>query len=269
MAWAIRSLVYLAIACGSVCVLMYSMQRRLLYAPHTDTPSEAYIKAAGLAFWPRADRSFRGYMNASNEKVNAGLVVVFHGNAGAAWHREYYSRMLKTLGYRVLLAEYPGYGGRSGKINERSLVEDAKETVRLAHEWYGGPVYLCGESLGCGVSTGVAADPPVPIQGVVLVTPWDTLPNLAQTIYWFLPARWLVRDQFDNIKNLSGFPGRVAVAVAEYDEVIPKRHGLRFYEALSNKKRLWIIKDAKHNTWPEHLEMVWWQQVMAFLEKDN
>lgn len=154
-------------------------------------------------------------------------------------------------------------------MSEQVFVEDAKETIRLAYRCYGGPVYLCGESLGCGVSTGVAADPSVPIKGVVLVTPWDTLPSLAQSIYWFLPARWLIRDQFDNIGNLAGFTGRVAVAVAEYDEVIPKKHSLRFYEALSNKKRLWIFKDAKHNTWPEHLETAWWRQVMAFLEKDN
>ena len=269
MNWVIRLLINLVILYVFICIFTYFIQRRLLYYPDADAPVEAYIKALGLAFWPSNNDTFRGFISTDIDDSKTGMIVVFHGNAGSAWNRLYYTQMLGALGYRVLLAEYPGYGGRSGKLCEKNFVQDAKETIRLVHKQYGGPIYLVGGSLGCGVSTGVAADPSIPIDGMVLITPWDTLPKLAQMIYWFLPAQWLVRDKYDNIRNLVGFQGRIAVAVAEFDDVIPKKHGLNLYESLSNEKRLWTFEGAKHNTWTEKVGVAWWQQVMDFLEKKD
>lgn len=39
---------------------------------------------------------------------------------------------------------------------------------------------------------------------------WDSLPALAQTHYPILPARWLVRDRYDNVENLRGYESNVA-----------------------------------------------------------
>jgi hypothetical protein len=194
-----------------------------------------------------------------------GTVVVFHGNAGAAWDREYFVSWLVPLGYRVVLAEYPGYGGRGGKMGERAFVADALETVAQAYQEFGGPLYLCGESLGCGVAAGVAARAPVPVAGAILITPWDNLPALAQELYRFLPARRLLRDTYDNARNLEGFPSRVAVAVAEHDEIVPKTHGIRLYERLLGEKRLYMIQGAGHNTWQSRIGTDWWREVMAFV----
>ena len=59
-------------------------------------------------------------------------MIVFHGNAGHAGHRRFYADALKRLGLRVILAEYPGYGPRSGNPNEASLVDDASRTMSMA-----------------------------------------------------------------------------------------------------------------------------------------
>ena len=93
----------------------------------------------------------------------------------------------------MILAEYPGYGGRRGQISENSMITDAVSVVQRVHEQYKGPIYLLGESLGCGVAAGAAAAAPVPLNGLILITPWDTLPDLAQSLYWYLPARYLVQ----------------------------------------------------------------------------
>ena len=58
--------------------------------------------------------------------------------------------------FRVILAEYPKYGGRPGKVGEKSFVAAGLETVRLAQKQYREPLYLLGESLGCGVAAAVA-----------------------------------------------------------------------------------------------------------------
>jgi pimeloyl-ACP methyl ester carboxylesterase len=85
-------------------------------------------------------------------------VLVFHGNAGSALDRKYYPDALEKLGYRVILVEYPGYGGRRGKLGEGSFVADARDLVTLARDEFGDPIYVWGESLGCGVAIAVAAD---------------------------------------------------------------------------------------------------------------
>jgi len=240
-----------------------------MYHPSPDMPSEDEIRAADLAVWPKQGDSFRGYINQNIPDGRPGFIVVFHGNAGTALDRGYYPRMLGALSHRVLLAEYPAYSGRKGELNEKNIVEDARATVRMAREQFGGPVIVVGESLGCGVAAGVAADPRVPVDAVLLITPWTTLPDLAQKIYRFLPARWLVRDKFDNLRNLRNFRGCVAVAVAENDEVIPVQLGLKLYAALTNEKRLWMFKDAGHNSWNDRAGTAWWREVMGFLERTD
>jgi len=263
--WLTKLILYLAIAYTTVLIFAFFMQRRLLYFPDHGVPSKMQIQAIGLEPWPSGGRDYRGFIGAEPMVRPIGTVIIFHGNAGGAWHRDHYVKELKTLGYQAVVAEYPGYGSRSGKLNEEAFVADAKKTVRLAFEKYGKPIFLCGESLGCGVATGVAATSKVPIGGLVLITPWDSLPNLAQKIYWYLPSRWLVRDKYNNIQNMEGFQGRVAVALAEHDEIIPKRHGMKFFKAISCEKKLWILQGVGHNTWPEITGVSWWKEVMNFV----
>ena len=244
------------------------MQRLMIYYPDRIAPTKSYIHAHGLQFYYSEDQVYCGLTSSKNEG-NAGTVVVFHGNAGSAKDRVYYIHVLEPLGYRVVLAEYPGYGGRSGHSNEKVFLSDAKSIVSAAFEKYGPPIFLCGESMGCGVATGLALDSPVTIGGLILITPWDSLPSLAQTIYWFLPARWFARDKYDNIQNLRDYTGRVALAIAEYDKIIPKKHGMMLYDALSCKKRLWIWKGAGHNSWPKIIDISWWEDAMGFLTSDS
>jgi len=80
----------------------------------------------------------------------------FHGNGGTALDRGFYIKLFTAVGFRVILAEYPKYGARPGKVGEKPFVFDGLETVRLAYEQYGEPLYLVGESLGCGVAAAIA-----------------------------------------------------------------------------------------------------------------
>lgn len=261
----IQLLIVVAIGCAAVATAAYLFQRRMLYFPDRARPSEDQCRAAGLLFWPDAGAGYRGFIGRAKPAGANGLIVVFHGNAGAAWHRDYYVHALGPLGYRVVVAEYPGYGGRGGRWGERRFVQDAQETVRIAHQAFGGPVFLWGESLGCGVAAAVAADSPVPVEGVVMLTPWDSLPELAQTLYRYVPVRRFVRDRYDNIRNLQSYRKPVAVVVAERDEIIPAGHSMRLYDALAGPKRLWVFRGVGHNTWPTGPQEKWWREVMAFV----
>lgn len=264
MIW--KTLFIAAIAYVAMCALMFLLQRKMLYFPDDTRLSPEQAVGMGLRHWPSVE-DFRGFVGGGESTDAAGTVVVFHGNAGTAYHRGFYVDALSGLGLRVILAEYPGYGGRAGGPSEEVLVRDALETIRLANRQYGGPLYLWGESLGAGVVSAAVAATEVPVDGVVLFLPWDTLPDLAQAHYWYLPARWLALDRYDNIRNLRNYAGNTAVVLAGEDEVVPVKHGLRLYEALPAGKRLWLFEGARHNEMPVAIGLPWWEEVVAHVSR--
>lgn len=246
--------------------LLYIFQNRIIYLPSRAGPDEMRHRAGivSLKLWPQ-DGPYRAFISDSADATVKGTVIVFHGNAGSATDRSYYVPPLGRLGYRALLAEYPGYGAREGKTGEKSFVADGRKTVLEAQKAFGDPVYLWGESLGCGVVCALAADRTLKIPGIILLAPWNTLPDTAQFHYWFLPARWLVRDRFDNAGNLKSFAGPVAVLMADGDETIPNRLSLKLFESVTSSKRLWKFEGSGHNSWPLDPELEWWKEVMEFV----
>jgi hypothetical protein len=256
----LRVVLYVLLAMGALALF----QNRLLYFP--DTPPLATVIADagrdGLAPWPGPD-DYRGLLREPAGPAR-GTVVLFHGNAGHAGHRAWYAEELARLGLRVILAEYPGYGPRSGGLGEASLATDAAQTIALARQRFGGPLLLAGESLGAGVATALAQGP-TRIDGLLLITPWDKLENIARHHYPWMPVGWLLRDRYDSVANLAKYPGRVLVAVAERDSIVPARFGTALYAGLAQPKRLVVIPGADHNDWLDRIDAAWWRAVIDFL----
>ena len=251
-----------------LCFLLFVFQRKLLYLPSQHLFSEEEISNEGLRYWPSHD-NFRGFINRDDQIDADGTVIVFHGNAGTAFHRSHYVQALSKQNLRVILAEYPGYGGRDGRPSEQVLVNDALETITLAYQEFGEPLFLWGESLGCGVVSSAISQIKIPVEGVVLFLPWDTLPDLAQTHYWYFPTRWLVLDKFNSVKNLQGYEGRIAVLLAGNDEVVPVKHGKNLYASLTTEKKRWIFENSRHNEVPVAPQLKWWQEVVDFISQKH
>jgi pimeloyl-ACP methyl ester carboxylesterase len=248
------------------------LQRNMLYYPSTYLPSQASLAGDNIQFWPAVPGDYRGFISTLHPGPVKGTIIIFHGNAGSAADRVYYVKALTNLGYRVILAEYPGYGGRKGEPGEETFVSDAKETVRLASEKYGAPIFLLGESLGCGVAAATAKDSPVKIDGMILITPWDTLLSVAKKKFPLLPVGLFLRDKYDTVGNLKGYQGRIAVIGAEKDDVVPIRHAEALFRSLSGTQgahRMYAIKEAGHNDWPEMVDPAWWKEVTDFIQGDD
>lgn len=259
----LRIALYALLAMGGLALA----QDSLLYFPEKTTPTqlEREARAAGLSPWPGAV-DYRGLLReppAAAGPVRA-TVVLFHGNAGHAGHRAWYADELSRLGLRVILAEYPAYGARDGKLGEASLVADATATLAAARKQFGTPLLVIGESLGAGVAAAaVRADGN--IDALLLVTPWDTLKNVASYHYPWLPVSWILRDRYDSVGNLAQFRGRIAVVVAEGDAIVPARFGRALFEKLPASKRLFAVPGAGHNDWYEQVDARWWREVVDSL----
>lgn len=233
-------------------------QDKLLYFPARATPAQ--MSGAGLRPWPSAE-DFRGLVSEPAEPAGAarGTAIVFHGNAGHAGHRGFYAQALVPLGWRVILAEYPGYGPREGKPGEASLVRDAEATIALARERHGAPLLLVGESLGAAVAAIAGARQRAHVAGALLITPWDRLAHVGSHHYPLLPVRWLLRDRYDTLAALERFDRPVVVAVAEHDTIVPAPLGRALHEGLAGPKRLLQIAGADHNDWPAFVDAAWWR----------
>jgi pimeloyl-ACP methyl ester carboxylesterase len=243
-----------------------NIQYSLLYYPSSSTPSVASLKANHLKLWRSFATDYRGVVAAYDSGQTTGTVVVFHGNGGIAADRTPYIDALAPLGYRVILAEYPMYGGRKGELGEQAFVKDGLETVSLAFEEYGEPFYILGESMGCGIAAAVAGKTSARIDGIILITPWDTLESLAREKFPFLPVRLLLKDQYDNIGNLRAFKGTIAVLGAGRDAVIPIGHAGNLYDSLSSTaKRMWLLQEAGHNDWLQFMNTAKWSELMNFI----
>ena len=239
------------------------LQHKLLYYPSAFVPSREALNDDNIRYWPSAG-NYRGFVSTAESNHVIGTVIVFHGNAGTAADRAYYIKALVPLGYRVILAEYPGYGARGGELGEKSFVSDARGTIHDAYKQYGSPVFLLGESLGCGVAAAAAKEPPVAVDGLILITPWDTLLSIARSKFPLLPVQFFLKDKYDNAGNLKGYQGRIAIVGAERDEIIPVKHAVALYQSLPGKKAMWVLKGAGHNDWPMTMDKQW-REIMDFL----
>ncbi len=236
-------------------------QDHLLYYPEQASVDE--MVSGGLSPWPSA-QDFRGLLAEPSGPARA-TAIVFHGNAGHAGHRDFYASQLTRLGLRVLLAEYPAYGPRSGELGEKSLVADAEQTIALAHARYGKPLLIIGESLGAGVAAAASVGQREAIAGLLLITPWDRLEQVASHHYPLLPVKWLLRDRYDSVTHLAEFGRPVLVVVAEDDRIVPARFGRALYESLAEPRRLEVIQGADHNDWFDRLDDSRWRQAIDFL----
>ncbi len=245
------------------------MQNRFLYFPSPERPPVRILENEGMKLWQETAADYHGLIAANDASAPNGTIVLFHGNGGTALDRGFYLKPLMDLGFRVILAEYPQYGGRPGKLGEKHFVAAGLETVRLAHNQYGEPLYLLGESLGCGVAAAIAKQTSVPVAGIILITPWDTLASVARSLFPFLPVKLVLTDKYDSIENLQSFPKKISVVGAKRDEILPIKHAMNLYDALpEGKKRLWIIPGAGHNDWPFHADASLFKEITDFVRID-
>lgn len=246
------------------------MQNRFLYFPDGTWPTQQALQYEKMKLWRATADDYQGLIPAEEAPAPSGTIVLFHGNGGTALDRGFYFKPFRELGFRVILAEYPKYGGRPGKVGEKPFVAAGLETVRLAFEQYGEPLYLVGESLGCGVAAAVAKQTSVPIAGIILITPWDTLASVAKSLFPFLPVKFVLTDSYDSIENMKSFKNNISVVGAERDEILPIKHAVNLYNALpEGRKRMWIIKGARHNDWPMYADASLFEEITDFVKKTN
>ena len=252
------------------CLSVALWQNRLLYYPQrlSETAARQAFDFYKVTRWPEASgTTYRGVVKKTvpETSLTNGTVLVFHGNAGGAHERGFYCDTLQKQGWRVILAEYPGYGARDGKAGETAFREDGRTTARLVRQTYSGRLIILGESLGSGVAAAVAGDPDVKADAVILATPWDKLMSVAAYHYPWLPVRLFLHDRYDSVAYLKDYAGPITLLLAEDDEIMPAASTLALFNGLpfADRKRLVRIPCVGHNEWFGQVSDGQWRAILA------
>jgi pimeloyl-ACP methyl ester carboxylesterase len=235
-----------AFAYLGLCALVFFFQRSMIYfpqpRPHGGGSTTITLTTDGIQVLVTARR-----------RSGPNALVYFGGNA------EDVSHSLPGLAaafpeHAIYLLNYRGYGGSSGTPSERALFADAIalfDWVRTEHE----SIVAIGRSLGSGVAVHLASVRPV--ARLVLVTPFDSLQELAARQFPFFPVRWLLQDKFESWRYAEQVASPTLVIAAEYDEVIPRPSTEALYARFRNGvASLKVVVGATHNTISESSEYI-------------
>lgn len=190
------------------CLALFILQRRILYSPKP--PMEIPFATIELE---NNGTKLRGYViNPAQPKA----LLYYGGNAEQIeQHAEFFSTLAD---YTTYLFPYRGYGGNPGSPTESSLYSDAEAIYDLVagdHQ----SVSLIGRSLGSGVATHVGSHKP--IERLVLITPYDSMGNLAQQKYPMFPMRLIVKDKYESWKRIDRIISPMLVFKAGTDAMVP------------------------------------------------
>ena len=257
----------LAIPLGSTAAL-YLLQDRLVFNP-TRTP--AVTRPVGKDHRRRAvtlrmqdGTRLRGWWyRPSRQGPSTTPAVLYFGGRSeeVSWLTDISSHF---AGAHVLAINYRGYGSSEGQPSERALFSDALELYDwLASQPNVDPhrIALVGRSLGTGVAAYVAARRQV--AAAVLITPYDSILEIARRRFPLSPVRFLLRHSFASVTYAGVTRTPVLVLMAERDEVVPHQHTLKLIEAWAGEKQVVHIPNSDHFDILQNVRS--WRAVRKFL----
>jgi fermentation-respiration switch protein FrsA (DUF1100 family) len=195
-----------------------------------------------------------------------GAVLYCHGNAGNLSHRAGAIAVWQQLmNQSVFIFDYPGYGKSGGKPSEAGCYAAGQ----AAYDWLttvGGvpaeQILLHGGSLGGAVAVNLAVR--IPHRALVLVKAFTSIPDMAQRQYPWLPAKWLVRNKFDNLGKIGQCPKPIFIAHGDQDGLVPYSHAQLLFQAAKAPKQLLTLKGQDHN---DPLEPDFFSALQEFLDR--
>lgn len=229
----LSALIYLGL-----CALLFVTQSSFIYIPraasvaHANSAITLSVAGAEVAVSHRAHRGRKA-------------LIYFGGNA------EDVSASLKGFArafpdHALYLMHYRGYGGSTGSPSQAHLFADAlalHEKVIAQHS----QITVIGRSLGSGIATYLASQ--LPVSRLLLITPYDSIANVAAGRLPMFPVHWLLLDKYESWRYAPQITAPTRILAAEHDDVIPRLHTDALLRHFSpGIATLHVIPGTRHNT---------------------
>ncbi|MGF1703502.1 alpha/beta hydrolase [Photobacterium makurazakiensis] len=227
------------VVCYALFALTFcSLQRQFLYFPQL--ASDVYGEM-NTSFVVDGAELFGWVLNEGQPKA----LIYYGGNAESIEANiPFFNAVIPD--YTIYLIPYRGYGNNAGTPTEKVLYSDAVQifqSVKSKHD----SISLMGRSLGSGIATYVAANRQV--DKLILVTPFDSIENVAKDIYWMFPVSWMIKDRYRSSDRVKDITAQTYIFIAEEDRVIPRARTDQLIAEFGDKLvEVDVITGAGHNT---------------------
>lgn len=194
------------------------------------------------------DITLRGFFVRGEGDAPRPTLLYFGGNAERIAHRIGDTPGPGGARFNRAYLAYRGYEGSGGSPAAADLLADAlafHDHVAARPDVDPEAIVVRGTSLGTGLATHVARERDV--AGVVLLSPYDRLANVAAGHYPWLPVRLLMRNDIDSAQRAPAIRAPLLLIHGEADRVIPVAHGRTLAAAWAGPVEALYLPRAGHN----------------------
>ncbi len=230
---------------------LFLMQGKLIYYPNlpsrklTADPLKIGLSFDEVTIKTSDEVKLHGwFVPAAQEE---GVLLFFHGNAGNISHRLDSLALFHRLGLSTLIIDYRGYGQSGGRVSEEGTYLDAEAAWRYLVDVKNiepAQIIIFGRSLGGSIGAHLAAR--YQPGGLIVESAFTSVPDMAASLYPFLPVRLLSKFRYDTGKALQECECPVLIIHSSEDEIIPYSHGEELF-AIAPEPKMFLSIRGGHN----------------------
>lgn len=203
---------------------MFQFQSHLIFPTHAVPPPGPLPHGAERLSLTTADGYELAGIHIPPEKGSRERVLIL-GFGGNAWNAQDVASYLHELFPKedVVVFHYRGYAPSEGSPSSEALIADAPLVYDFAVDRVKpARVVVIGFSIGSGVAATLAAKRK--LDGLILVTPFDSLKAVAQSMFPWLPIGPIFEHEIDAASALEKAGTPIAIIGAEKDQIVlPER----------------------------------------------
>lgn len=246
--WFVKLLAVGAVAYLLILAAAFFFQTSLLFPVHLAGPSGPLPPGAERIGVEMADGdTIHGVHIPPRQRSGESRALIL-GFGGNAWNADHVAAYLNALypDADVVAFHYRGYGPSGGRPSAEALLSDAPGLYdfvvgRLDPD----RIVAIGFSIGGGVAAHLASRRP--LDGLILVTPFDSLAAVAREHYAWLPIGLLLRHHMAPAKDLRQAATPVALIAGARDRIISPARTAALRDAVPSLMLDRTIASAGHN----------------------
>ena len=266
--------IILAILIGfplTMAIILFIFQEKFLFLP--PAPDEAMIRRVRNKF-PGSEITLttpdhvklHGWYISNNTAPKSPLLIYFGGNSEdmTGILEDPFFDLTQFQNCALLLVNYRGYGQSEGLPGEKHFFQDAV----FLYDYFANQdeidktgIIAMGRSLGTGVAVHLASQRT--LKGIILVSPYDSITNVAQEIYPYIPVSVFIRHPFDAASLCSDIRIPLLAITAAADSTISSERSLALITKWGGPCDHVSIPRADHNDL--NLSKLYWESINNFL----
>ncbi len=229
------------------CAYLYFFQEKQLFSPPGKSQNLAQIPAKNKISFNIHNIKLNGITsgNITNEKP---VVIYFGGNAEDVFYN--FVDFSDQLNAQFVAFNYRGFAGNEGKPTVKAFINDAEAILnKMIAEYSLDPknIILMGRSFGSAIAVQLSKTQTT--GGVILISPFDSLSNIAKRYFPWIPVSLLLKHPLDSLEIAKQARLPLLIVAAEVDHIIPLAYSENLFNAWASKqKKMIIIEGAGHNS---------------------